>query len=268
MGAGTDSTDIHGIVIGPSGEIIAGGFGGRGPSGGYRSTDNGDSWERYGFGFTSLAYDSTRTMFASTGYPDNWGGTGGEYILRSTNYGLTWDTVYAKAANRVLVCADGRIVAGLISGGIVTSTDGGASWKELNTGLSASCVYSLAQNSRGVIFAGTDGGVFRTVRATPVERERAIPTAFSLDQNYPNPFNPSTTITYELPKVSHVSLCVYNTLGQLINVLVDESKSAESSRHNSMLQLSRAVCISTAARPPYFWRAGRRVDSNEETCAR
>jgi hypothetical protein len=62
---------------------------------------------------------------------------------------------------------------------------------------------------------------------TLVERVSTdVPTHFSLDQNYPNPFNPSTTITFELPRASHVSLCAYNTLGQLISVLVDENKPA------------------------------------------
>jgi hypothetical protein len=56
--------------------------------------------------------------------------------------------------------------------------------------------------------------------------QSGIPQFFSLHQNYPNPFNPSTTITYELPRMSHVSLCMYNTLGQLMDVLVDETKPA------------------------------------------
>jgi len=48
-----------------------------------------------------------------------------------------------------------------------------------------------------------------------------IPNGYQLHQNYPNPFNPTTTIEYNLPKEGNVKLEIYNTLGQLVNVLVE-----------------------------------------------
>ena len=53
-----------------------------------------------------------------------------------------------------------------------------------------------------------------------------VPSHFTLSQNYPNPFNPSTTIKYELPRASLVSLKVYDILGREISVLVNEKKDA------------------------------------------
>ena len=52
------------------------------------------------------------------------------------------------------------------------------------------------------------------------------PTATELLDNYPDPFNPSTTIRYALGQDAHVSLRIYNMLGQLVATLVDQAEAA------------------------------------------
>ncbi len=69
-------------------------------------------------------------------------------------------------------------------------------------------------------------------KPTSVEEEPAsVPLQFSLNQNYPNPFNPSTVIPFTVDGSQFLdqgstptTLKVYNVLGQLVRILVDEEK--------------------------------------------
>jgi hypothetical protein len=46
-----------------------------------------------------------------------------------------------------------------------------------------------------------------------------LPEKFELDQNYPNPFNNQTTFRYTLPSREHVTLKIFNALGELIETI-------------------------------------------------
>jgi hypothetical protein len=56
---------------------------------------------------------------------------------------------------------------------------------------------------------------------TTAVKEEAIPRAFALYQNVPNPFNPVTTIAFDIPARTNVSLVIYSVTGSVVRTLVD-----------------------------------------------
>jgi hypothetical protein len=76
--------------------------------------------------------------------------------------------------------------------------------------------------SHGYIYLATSSSViiFRDL-ATGIEEVAEIPSSFSLSPNYPNPFNSSTTIRYNLPAESPVTIDIYDILGRKVQTLLD-----------------------------------------------
>ncbi|MCK5330840.1 MAG: T9SS type A sorting domain-containing protein, partial [Candidatus Marinimicrobia bacterium] len=52
--------------------------------------------------------------------------------------------------------------------------------------------------------------------------EALLPSEYALHQNYPNPFNPTTTIRFDIVEQGHVTLNIYNLLGQRVGTLVNQ----------------------------------------------
>ncbi len=65
-----------------------------------------------------------------------------------------------------------------------------------------------------------------TILTTPTNDDGISPAINSISQNFPNPFNPVTTINYSVKEESAVNIGIYNVKGQLVKILVNDTKSA------------------------------------------
>ncbi len=157
-------------------------------------------------------------------------------IYRSTNKGETWFEISANLpdspVNAFAVDFNNQNVlyAGLDVGAFV-SFNLGLSWDVLGDGLPMVSVYDMKIHpTENYLAIGTHGRSMYKIDLNKVvsinSDQSNIPSSFSLEQNYPNPFNPSTSIEYSVPSNEHVSLKIFDVLGNEIQTLVNEQKSA------------------------------------------
>ena len=140
-----------------------------------------------------------------------------------------------------------------VTGGV--SRFDGTTWKTYTTedGLAGYQVNAVLVDPDGEKWFGTQGGLSRmsVETITSVSGEQKLPGAYSLHQNFPNPFNPATTISYELPQRTHVTLQIYNIPGQEVRTFVSNQLPAGyhkihwDGRNNAGVQLPSGV---------YFYR--------------
>jgi hypothetical protein len=82
------------------------------------------------------------------------------------------------------------------------------------------------EDGKDHILDGSGELVIPSAERMILERKEVIPKVFTLHQNFPNPFNPVTSLRYDLPDQSHVTLTVYDMLGKTIIRLVNTTQEA------------------------------------------
>lgn len=225
-----------------------------GPSTIYRSNDAGLTWFQVATGLPvgttevnpvrCLSISTLDTSIVLAGLFMNTT-NGGMYL--TTNSGGSWTKVsnglptVTGTLPRACLIRPGtntEFYAGLGTGGFYRSTNQGANWTQFASGTltAATTIRAItfrATSSDSTIFAGAENvapGVHEYSFPLVGIKDPGgnIPKEFALHQNYPNPFNPTTYINYDIPKISNVTITVFDIRGREVAVLVNEVKQAGS----------------------------------------
>jgi hypothetical protein len=117
-----------------------------------------------------------------------------------------------------------------ISGHLFQSFDSGSTWSPIiDEGVMGISIDPAEPNRVYIAFVD---GIWcyedPLVAVDNYQVDLGLPDDYMLLQNYPNPFNTDTKIAYQIPKDSHMTLQIFNVVGQEIKTLLDDDLTAGS----------------------------------------
>ena len=229
--------------------------------------------------FTFLNAVQARADWTQTNGPhagwENPIAAGGNYFFAPTNRGLCrssdkvdhWNLILNMPTSSVVVHDSTVFAGGYGNNMMLRSTDlgdhrlvvTGAGFDQFVTliysqnvllgGLHS--IVSLFANHDYLFAAPQSNGVWRRplselIMTEVQDQSTVVPVDFTLDQNYPDPFASTTTITYTLPRREHITLNIFDVMGELVETRADEEQ--QSGKH--------LVELSSSQLPPgvYFYQ--------------
>ncbi|PKK84046.1 MAG: hypothetical protein CVT49_05310 [candidate division Zixibacteria bacterium HGW-Zixibacteria-1] len=168
-------------------------------------------------GVTAHRISSSVYEISSTNSSFNEGANGDSYTKLATIwYGMP-SCMYNKSYGMTPTLSDGYIEDNTSNSHYVAYSANGVGGKCNNTSGGCGATIPIQCGSGG-------GGMSRIVDEFETPGNGILPNNFALYPNRPNPFNPRTVIAYDVPVATHVTIEVFNILGQSITTLVDEEK--------------------------------------------
>lgn len=157
------------------------------------------------------------------------------YFLKTTDGGRTWQeklfsSSYYFVQGIGFVDERNGWIGGNSSFPSYQTKDGGDTWQSAGFGASMNRVRFLS-DTLGYAVGRTVYKYTKPATAVTVQTHE-LPGAFELAQNFPNPFptrgltNASTTIRFQLPRSSMVTIKIYDVMGREITQLLQELRAA------------------------------------------
>lgn len=193
----------------------------------FRTTNGGTNWIKERIIQTGSQYNFNKVSFIN----DSDGFIGGEIVFKTTNFGLTWDSVggvpYGFEQAYCIEFADENTgFSGGTTGTLFKTTDGGRFWIPLSVSQFGTGFFrSIYAYSDSIVWAVGNGKIIFTANGGLVNLSQLnseIPEQFTLNQNYPNPFNPKTKISFELKTRSKAKLEIFDILGKSVCIILDK----------------------------------------------
>lgn len=199
------------------------------------------------FAYETGGYQIRSTMSNGTGYWLKFGSPTADSVSGAT---VSTDTIavttgwnmIGSISSPVAVALIASIPPGMVTGSVFGYSSGYVATDSIRPGNG----YWVKVNGNGslILSSGTPAALTSRIRIVPtfelpppppgdeLSAGLQFPRRFTLEQNYPNPFNPATSIAYDLPQRTRVSLKIYDVLGQVMKTLVD---GVEDAGHRSVV---------------------------------